>query len=85
MEFVIGSIIDYWVLSLIFFFVLLEQTHPQQRSPRQHRRALNLERGPDAHDEKHRCVCIYIYICIIYIYMYGCMSLSLYVYVYVHI
>lgn len=36
------------------FDMMLEQTHPQQRSPRQHRRSLNLERGPGTHDEKHR-------------------------------
>jgi hypothetical protein len=36
------------------FDMQIEQTHPQQRSPRQHRRSLNLERGPGAHDEKHR-------------------------------
>ena len=36
------------------FDMMIELTHPQQRSPRQHRRSLNLERGELAHDEKHR-------------------------------
>ena len=36
------------------FDMMIEQTHPQQRSPRQHRRSLNLERGPHIHDEIHR-------------------------------
>ena len=36
------------------FDMIIQETHPQQRSPRQHRRALNLERGPETHDEKHR-------------------------------
>lgn len=36
------------------FDMMMEQTHPQQRSPRQHRRDLNMERGPETHDEKHR-------------------------------
>lgn len=36
------------------FDMMVQVTHPQQRSPRQHRRALNLERGPETHDEKHR-------------------------------
>ena len=36
------------------FDMMIQVTHPQQRSPRQHRRALNLERGPEIHDEKHR-------------------------------
>jgi hypothetical protein len=38
----------------IGFDMMMAQTHPQQRSPRQHRRSLNLERGEEAHDEKHR-------------------------------
>ena len=36
------------------FDMMIEQTHPQQRSPRQHRRSLNLERGPHTHDDIHR-------------------------------
>ena len=36
------------------FDVMLEETHPQLRSPRQHRRALNKQRGEATHDEKHR-------------------------------
>jgi hypothetical protein len=36
------------------FDMLIDETHPQQRSPRQHRRALNQERGPGTHDHTHK-------------------------------